>query len=34
MIASFLILDEKITLVALGGAGTCIVCGVYWAEKK
>ena len=33
MIASFLILDEKITLVALGGAA-CIVCGVYWAEKK
>lgn len=33
MIASSLILDEKITLVALGGAA-CIVCGVYWAEKK
>lgn len=33
LIASSLILHEKITLVALAGAA-CIICGVYWAEKK
>ena len=33
MIASSLILDEKITPIALGGA-LCILCGVYWAEKR
>lgn len=33
MIASAIILHEKITWVALAGAA-CIVCGVYLAEKK
>lgn len=33
MVASAAILHEHITPVALGGAA-CILCGVYWAEKK
>lgn len=33
MVASTIILHEQITAVALAGAG-CILCGVYWAEKK
>ncbi len=33
MAASAALLDERLTLASVVGAG-CIICGVYWAERK